>query len=106
MHPPRPPSRPYRPKRRLTHWLSALTAPLIGLLLSFAPAQAQSVDTLLVLCMDASGSIDAAEFELQRRGYAEALTDSRILEAIRAKLVREISGRDGPTRIAVRQAAR
>jgi hypothetical protein len=42
----------------------------------------EPVDVLLVLCMDASGSIDQAEFELQRRGYAEAVTDPRMLDAI------------------------
>jgi hypothetical protein len=66
--------------------LTLLLATLVGLVGAGAPAttaRAQAVDLLLVLCMDASGSIDAAEFELQRRGYAEALTDGRILDAIR-----------------------
>ncbi|MGE0425485.1 MAG: DUF1194 domain-containing protein [Reyranellaceae bacterium] len=45
-------------------------------------AQAASVDLLLVLCMDASGSIDQGEFELQRRGYAEVIGDPRIVEAM------------------------
>lgn len=43
------------------------------------------VDTLLVLAMDASGSIDADEFALQREGYAEALTHPAVLSAIRGK---------------------
>lgn len=42
----------------------------------------EPVDVLLVLCMDSSGSIDQEEFELQRRGYAEAVTDPRMLDAI------------------------
>src|ERR1700754_2661279 len=54
-----------------------------ALALSGWPAGAtETVDTLLVLCMDASGSIDPSEFDLQRRGYAEAVTDARVLDAI------------------------
>ena len=51
------------------------------------PGQAQPVvlDMLLVLAMDASGSIDEAEFRLQRDGYAEALTDPAVIAAIRSK---------------------
>lgn len=49
-----------------------------------APAAAQDVDLLLVLAVDASGSIDPGEFELQRRGYADALSDARVLSAIRS----------------------
>jgi hypothetical protein len=40
------------------------------------------VDLLLVLAMDASGSIDADEFRLQREGLAASLTDPAILAAI------------------------
>jgi hypothetical protein len=70
----------------MARWLAALSAVLLSLLTQMPPARAQAVDLLLVLCMDASGSIDAAEFELQRRGYAEALTDERIVDAIRGGL--------------------
>lgn len=58
-----------------------LAALPLALLIS-QPARAASVDLLLVLCMDASGSIDQSEFELQRRGYAEAIGDPRIIEAM------------------------
>jgi hypothetical protein len=57
----------------------ALLAALVG---AAVPSRAETVDLLLVLCMDASGSIDTAEFQLQRRGYAEALTDDAIIDAI------------------------
>lgn len=67
----------------MARWFAALGAVLFSLLPPGMPARAATVDLLLVLCMDASGSIDPAEFELQRRGYAEALTDARILDAIR-----------------------
>ncbi len=61
----------------------------------FAPARvaAQPVDLLLVLCVDASGSIDPEEFRFQREGYAEAIADPRILKAI-------ASGRCGAIAIA------
>lgn len=40
---------------------------------------------LLVLAMDASGSIDAEEFRLQREGYAEALSQPALLSAIASR---------------------
>src|ERR1700758_4337290 len=46
-------------------------------------ARAQNTDLLLVLAADVSRSIDEGEFELQRKGYAAALTDPRVLAAIR-----------------------
>lgn len=53
------------------------------LLLLAAPATAQEeVDLELVLLADASGSIDDAEIALQRRGYAEAMADPQVLQAI------------------------
>ena len=57
------------------HWLVALLA------LS-APLAAQDVELELVLLADASGSIDQAEIEFQRIGYAEAITDPRVIRAI------------------------
>lgn len=51
-------------------------------LLAALPAQAQDVELELVLLADASGSIDMAEIRFQRQGYAEALTDPRVLTAI------------------------
>ncbi|MBV9687143.1 MAG: DUF1194 domain-containing protein [Alphaproteobacteria bacterium] len=44
---------------------------------------AQTTDLLLVLAADVSRSIDEAEFALQRKGYSAALTDPRVLAAIR-----------------------
>jgi Protein of unknown function (DUF1194) len=48
------------------------------------PAHADAVDLLLVLAVDVSRSIDEGEYELQRKGYAAALTDPRVLQAIRS----------------------
>ncbi|MCH7550899.1 MAG: DUF1194 domain-containing protein [Proteobacteria bacterium] len=58
--------------------LALLLAPLLP-----APASAETkVDLELILMADASGSIDHEEFLLQRRGYARALRDPRVLDAI------------------------
>jgi hypothetical protein len=45
---------------------------------------AQAVDVALVLAADVSRSIDDEEFSLQRRGYAAAIGDPRVLDAIRS----------------------
>ena len=53
-----------------------------------APSSAlarEEVDLLLALAVDASGSIDADEFRLQREGYAEALSHPAVLAAIGSK---------------------
>ena len=56
-----------------------------ALLLLALPARAQSeVDLLLVLAVDASGSVNQARFELQRQGYADAFRSPRLLNAIRS----------------------
>ena len=52
-----------------------------------APVAAQQwvpddIDLELVLLADATGSIDAQEIRFQRAGYAEAITDPRVLAAI------------------------
>ena len=60
-------------------------AAVLLLLASFAAgggARAESVDMLLVLAADVSRSIDEGEFALQRKGYAAALSDPRVLRAI------------------------
>ena len=49
---------------------------------------ADKVDLLLVLAADVSRSVDAQKFQLQRDGYAAAISNPRVLEAIR-------SGRNG-----------
>lgn len=54
----------------------------LALLILAAPAIAEEVEVELVLLADASGSIDQAEIEFQRRGYAEALTDPAVLRVI------------------------
>ena len=55
--------------------LSSGTAP--------AAAQAVAVDVELVLAVDASGSVSAAEFDLQTHGLADAFRDPAVIAAIR-----------------------
>ena len=68
----------------------------VCLLLAFALAPAaraaEAVDLLLVFAADVSRSVDGDKFKLQREGYAAAVADLHVLDAIR-------SGRNG--RIAV-----
>src|SRR6202046_4854965 len=49
-----------------------------------ASAAADDVDLLLVLAADLSRSIDTEKFQLQREGYATAVSDPRVLEAIKS----------------------
>jgi hypothetical protein len=58
---------------------------LLALLPGISAARAEGqepVDLLLVFAADVSRSIDQAKFQLQRKGYAAALADKRVLEAI------------------------
>jgi hypothetical protein len=48
-------------------------------------ARSAGVDLEVILAADVSRSIDDGEFDLQRRGYAAALTDPRVLTAIRGR---------------------
>jgi len=45
---------------------------------------AEPVDLALVLAVDASSSIDALEYQLQKEGIAQALADERVLAGIRS----------------------
>jgi len=54
---------------------------------------ADQVDLLLVLAADVSRSVDSEKFQLQREGYAAAISDPRVLDAIR-------SGRNGRVGVA------
>jgi hypothetical protein len=54
---------------------------------------AEQVDLLLVLAADVSRSVDSEKFQLQREGYAAAISDPRVLDAIG-------SGRNGRVGVA------
>ena len=73
-------------------WRFVLVIAALALLPLKPLAAAERVDLLLVLAADVSRSVDGPKFQLQREGYATALSDPRVLQAIK-------SGRNG--RIAV-----
>lgn len=52
---------------------------------------AEPVDLLLVLASDVSRSVDQPKFQLQRDGYAAALNDRRVIEAIQSGAHRRIA---------------
>jgi uncharacterized protein DUF1194 len=66
---------------------------LLLVLLGIEPAAqaAEQVDLLLVFAADVSRSIDQAKFQLQREGYAAALTDKRVIEAVTAGRTKRIA---------------
>src|SRR5580704_18498619 len=55
-----------------------------AILVPAAASAAEDVDLLLVLAVDVSRSIDATKFQLQRDGYAAAVSDPHVLDAIRS----------------------
>jgi len=56
-----------------------------GALLGVSPTRAaEPVDLLLVLASDVSRSVDSQKFQLQREGYAAALGNPRVIEAIQS----------------------
>jgi hypothetical protein len=58
---------------------------LAAAVLSPAAAPAgDKVDLLLVLAADVSRSVDASKFQLQREGYAAAVSNPRVLDAVRS----------------------
>jgi len=65
---------------------AVLTAPPL-----FPAAAGERVDLLLVLAADVSRSMDDPKFRLQRSGYVEALTNPRVIEAIRSGTNRRIA---------------
>jgi hypothetical protein len=80
----------------MSRWLAAILV-WLPLFVAAPPlpsaGAAEQVDLLLVLAADVSRSIDDQKFELERRGYAAALSDPRVMEAI-------ASGADGRIAIA------
>ena len=57
---------------------------MILFLAAALPARAERVDLELVLAVDVSGSVDEEEAELQRAGTVAALTNERVIRAIKA----------------------
>ena len=61
---------------------TALVGSLAVLAGASAARAATPVDLQLVMAVDVSRSIDEVEAELQRRGYIEAMTNERVIDAI------------------------
>jgi hypothetical protein len=75
---------------RLLHILVALAATATAVVPAPITA-AERVDLLLALSADVSRSVDDPKFRLQRSGYAAALENPRVLEAIRSGTHRRIA---------------
>ncbi|PBC03879.1 DUF1194 domain-containing protein [Mesorhizobium sp. WSM3860] len=67
---------------RTRHWLSGAAALALLLALTSPSSAIEPVDVELVLAVDVSLSMSPAELEIQRHGYAAALTDDNVLKAI------------------------
>jgi Protein of unknown function (DUF1194) len=61
-----------------------LLAVLAAIMLVSPAIAAEQVDLLLVLASDVSRSVDAAKFKLQRDGYVAAVSNPRVIEAIKS----------------------
>jgi hypothetical protein len=59
-------------------------AALVGIAHTATRARATEVDLLLTLAVDVSRSVDQQQFNLQRDGYAAAMTNPRVIRAIRS----------------------
>jgi hypothetical protein len=69
-----------------------LIVTVIVALLAALPARAQPVtDVLLVLAVDASGSVNQTRFQLQMQGYAAAFRNPRVVNAIRSGTTQSIA---------------
>jgi hypothetical protein len=66
----------------------AFALPIAALAVATLVRAAEPVDLLLVLASDVSRSVDSRKFQLQREGYAAAISNPQVLDTIR-------SGRNG-----------
>ncbi|WP_208996964.1 DUF1194 domain-containing protein [Roseibium denhamense] len=64
---------------------------LLWCCVALTPLRAEELDLELVLLADATGSIDDAEIRFQRQGYADAITDPRVLNAITSNIYGKIA---------------
>jgi Protein of unknown function (DUF1194) len=70
---------------------TALVGSLAALASATTARAATAVDVQLVMAVDVSRSIDEVEAELQRRGYIEAMTNDRLIDAILSGENRQIA---------------
>ena len=69
---------------RLTTAAALIAVVLIAAPRAFTTAMPERVDLELVLAVDVSESMDKGEARLQREGYIKAITDPRVIAAIRS----------------------
>jgi len=75
--------------RRVFTVAAAVSA--VAMQLATTARAAEEVDLLLVLSSDVSRSIDAPKFKLQRDGYAAAIVNPRVVQAIRSGTLGKIA---------------
>lgn len=75
---------------RLKSFVVAISL-ILNLSVGLAAKASEAVDLELVLLADASGSIDAAEIQFQRQGYAAAITHPQVIAAITGGPLRRIA---------------
>ena len=63
---------------------TAIVLAFASAIFAASPARTEPVDLLLVLAADVSRSVDSQKFQLQREGYAAALADPRVIDAIQS----------------------
>jgi hypothetical protein len=66
----------------MARWSRNVAAAIFAWFLAMPMAAAVEVDLQLVLAVDVSRSIDDYEYDLQKRGYAEALEHPAVIQAI------------------------
>jgi hypothetical protein len=81
----------YHPGRTMLTRRTAVAGTLAALLTGGAARAAEEVDLQLVLAVDASGSVDMYRFELQKRGYAAAFRNPKVLAAVRSGISQAIA---------------
>jgi hypothetical protein len=72
-------------------WLFAVLALLPASLWPAMPRAGEPVDLTLVLVSDVSRSVDDSEYDLEKQGYASALTDRDVMAAIKGGTVGAIA---------------
>src|SRR5262249_59804435 len=78
-----------RPGRRGAGLALAVMTAVLGT--SWAACAQTTVDLQLALMVDASGSVNTYRFELQKRGYVEALRNPHVLGAIQGGRTQSIA---------------
>ena len=63
---------------------AAIVLAFASAIFAASPARTEPVDLLLVLAADVSRSVDSQKFQLQREGYAAAMADPRVIDAIQS----------------------